>query len=254
MIKFFRRIRQTLLSENRIGKYMVYAIGEILLVVIGILIALQINNWNENRHLLRKEINMLKAFDLQFHSDLAVFEESLAFYRESEQSLDIILDHLENDLPYNDSLNAHFFVSTRIYVGSDMANNVFESLKSAGVDLISNEHIRSKIVYLYEEDDVWIQDFETKYVDFITHASEELFSSRFMDFWQGDYMDPTYRDGIMVPLDFERLKGDRDYLYFLRTQKNHMGWLIKRPIHDTRVKILALQEDIRKEIDNLENR
>jgi hypothetical protein len=49
MIKFFRKIRQTLLSENKTGKYFKYAFGEIILVVIGILIALQINNWNDNR-------------------------------------------------------------------------------------------------------------------------------------------------------------------------------------------------------------
>ena len=48
MIKFFRKIRQNLLSEGKSRKYFKYAIGEIVLVVIGILIALQINNWNEN--------------------------------------------------------------------------------------------------------------------------------------------------------------------------------------------------------------
>ena len=48
MIEFFRKIRQKLLSENKFSKYLIYAIGEIILVVIGILIALQINNWNEN--------------------------------------------------------------------------------------------------------------------------------------------------------------------------------------------------------------
>ncbi|MBT8293982.1 MAG: hypothetical protein KJN70_11965 [Eudoraea sp.] len=49
MIKFFRKIRQRLLTENKFSKYIMYAIGEIALVVIGILIALQVNNWNENR-------------------------------------------------------------------------------------------------------------------------------------------------------------------------------------------------------------
>ena len=49
MIKFFRKIRQNLLMENKTGKYFKYAIGEIILVVIGILIALQINTWNKER-------------------------------------------------------------------------------------------------------------------------------------------------------------------------------------------------------------
>ena len=49
MLRFFRQIRQRLLTDNKFSKYLLYAIGEILLVVIGILIALQINNWNEQR-------------------------------------------------------------------------------------------------------------------------------------------------------------------------------------------------------------
>ncbi|WP_273567361.1 DUF6090 family protein [Maribacter halichondriae] len=49
MIKFFRKIRQRLLTENKFSKYLLYAIGEIVLVMIGILLALQVNNWNENR-------------------------------------------------------------------------------------------------------------------------------------------------------------------------------------------------------------
>ncbi|MGB5203859.1 MAG: DUF6090 family protein, partial [Eudoraea sp.] len=61
MIKFFRRIRQSLLTENKIGQYLKYAIGEILLVVIGILIALQINNWNEVKKTEVKIKNSLVA-------------------------------------------------------------------------------------------------------------------------------------------------------------------------------------------------
>ncbi len=49
MISFFRKIRQKLLNANTVSRYLAYALGEILLVVIGILIALQVNNWNEDR-------------------------------------------------------------------------------------------------------------------------------------------------------------------------------------------------------------
>ncbi len=62
MIQFFRKFRQELLSENKVGKYLLYAFGEIILVVIGILIALQINNWNESRKASIQEVNFLSDF------------------------------------------------------------------------------------------------------------------------------------------------------------------------------------------------
>ena len=59
MIKFFRKIRQKLLTENKFSKYLIYAIGEIVLVVVGILIALQINNQNESRKEKELEIELI---------------------------------------------------------------------------------------------------------------------------------------------------------------------------------------------------
>ena len=70
MIKFFRHIRQRLLSENKFSKYLLYAIGEILLVVIGILIALQVNNWNEERKERRVELKFFRNLKNDLHADL----------------------------------------------------------------------------------------------------------------------------------------------------------------------------------------
>ena len=73
MIKFFRKIRHQLLSESKFSKYILYAIGEIILVVIGILIALQINNWNENR----KEKAQSVFYHEQLINDLQIVISSL---------------------------------------------------------------------------------------------------------------------------------------------------------------------------------
>jgi len=70
MIKFFRHIRQRLVIENRFSKYLLYAIGEIILVVIGILIALQINNWNENRKINNQETVYLQDLKNDFTFDI----------------------------------------------------------------------------------------------------------------------------------------------------------------------------------------
>src|SRR6056297_1266377 len=69
MLKFFRKIRQNLLMENKTSKYFKYAIGEILLVVIGILLALQINNWNENRRNSNKETAILANIHKEFNQN-----------------------------------------------------------------------------------------------------------------------------------------------------------------------------------------
>ncbi|MBC2846693.1 DUF6090 family protein [Winogradskyella flava] len=83
MIKFFRKIRQNLLSEGKTGKYIKYAIGEIILVVIGILIALQINNWNENH----KNKSILSNYTESLIQDL----------KQDTTTLNIVTKHIVND-------------------------------------------------------------------------------------------------------------------------------------------------------------
>ncbi|NER15062.1 hypothetical protein GWK08_16530 [Leptobacterium flavescens] len=68
MATFFRKIRSKLLSENKITKYLIYAVGEIFLVVIGILIAIQVNNWNENR----KEVAQQQAYEKRLIGELRI--------------------------------------------------------------------------------------------------------------------------------------------------------------------------------------
>ena len=77
MIKFFRRIRYDLMEKNKTGKYLKYAIGEIILVVIGILIALSINNWNEERKDIAKENGTLYKFLQDLKSDSTYYQVNL---------------------------------------------------------------------------------------------------------------------------------------------------------------------------------
>ena len=86
MIKFFRRIRQRLLTENKFSKYLLYAIGEIVLVVIGILIALSINNWNEGRKDKTESIKILKKLQAEFETNNTELEASIYYHEQQHEA------------------------------------------------------------------------------------------------------------------------------------------------------------------------
>ena len=109
MIKFFRKIRQNLLSEGKTGKYLKYALGEIILVVIGILIALQINNWNELRKDEIKEQVILKQLQEDYRVNLLQLEQkidirekmitsALRLLRAFDNPVEIVRDSVIKDL------------------------------------------------------------------------------------------------------------------------------------------------------------
>ena len=112
MITFFRKIRQKLLSENTFSKYLIYAIGEIFLVVIGILIALQINNWNENRIKTNKEIVILKEVQRDLRRDLEnQFIPCIEYYTSASESYDFLQSRFyeSSETVFSDSIRQAFF-------------------------------------------------------------------------------------------------------------------------------------------------
>lgn len=149
MIKFFRNIRQSLLNEDKTRRYLKYAIGEIILVVIGILVALQINNWNEQRKRIQLEkvlLGQLKEEMLVVYGDIYGDYEILL---QGNKSHFHILDFLNDSIPYNDSLTFDFhFIKMDEYIYPKEA--VYERIKQEGLDIIRNDTIRSIIQDLYE--------------------------------------------------------------------------------------------------------
>ena len=92
MIRLLRKIRQKLLSDKSYGVYVLYASGEVALVVIGILLALQIDNWNEERKLKEEEINILQDFVESINEDLADFTWPLAINPTVSTSINVIVE------------------------------------------------------------------------------------------------------------------------------------------------------------------
>jgi len=103
------------METGKIGKYFKYAIGEIVLVVIGILIALQINNWNENRKQGLREASVLDELKQGLESNRNILEKRKLQFKEFQTKSKKLIDHLEAKRTYHDSLDSYFYVPTGNY-------------------------------------------------------------------------------------------------------------------------------------------
>ena len=182
MIKFFRKIRQNLLMENKFSKYLIYAIGEIILVVIGILIALSINTWNENKKNKIKEIKSLTELRKDLVQNLNDINGNISNLQICKNSNNTILNHFENKIAYNDSLNYHFSMLYP-FISFTANQTTYETLKQNGIVLISNDSLRSSISDLYSNRFKAYQTFENTYlVNHYLDYIKPMFISEFVSY------------------------------------------------------------------------
>ena len=120
MLTFLRKVRRSLIESGSTQKYILYAIGEIALVVIGILIALQINNWNEWKKDRILEGEILNDLAENLFRNEKQLQNSLMIIASYDNSAEIILNALKARQTYSDTLNNHFFHSR--YNGSIFVN------------------------------------------------------------------------------------------------------------------------------------
>jgi len=152
MIPFFRKTRKKMADDNKPMKYMRYAIGEIVLVVVGILIALSINNWNIERKTRRMELSTLNELKQALIQDTIVLSSYIKELNKKSVDIGNLLSHIEDKKPYNQSLDT-VFNSAYIHIGYKAFNlSAFDLLKERGIDIISNDKLRQQISKHYTID------------------------------------------------------------------------------------------------------
>ncbi len=225
MIKIFRKIRQRLLTENKITRYLIYVLGEVLLVVIGILIALQINNWNEWRKDRIKEKEILIELAVTITNNIERIDKHNQDATRNNDSRDIIISLFIEKPPFSDSLKRHFFVSSLGYEISTLNYGGYEMLKNEGFNILKSAMIRKEIVNLFE-------------ISFMNLSKEEM--EKRSEVYVADvarYLIKNFTDRGK-PNDYFALLNDQSYVENLKAMKMHESWLME-------VRIETLEESKR---------
>ncbi len=204
---------------------------------------------------------MLTDFKGILEEDLIELNEVIKRGEQSVSSMEIILTHLETDLPYSDSLKFHFGGTTETWIAR-INRSVFESLKSEGLALISNKELRQEIVNLYDRLLIEQKELSERYRDIVDEGSATILISRFDEFWksnhelwfeENDFADVNFTTdsliGEMTPVNYEKLKDDQEYLYFLKSLKNRRFWHVEIEHRSVKKAVVSLLRNIEIELE-----
>jgi exonuclease VII small subunit len=232
-------------SVGRAGKYFKYAIGEILLVVIGIMIALQINNWNEGKKAKEKEREALIEIVSDLEYSLIDLDDVINTHNynltKNINSLKTLIKVLQTNQKYHDSLGTHFY-STNVYDEPYFKTSGYNSLSSIGMDLVEDSKIRSSIGQFYS---ATVIDTEGAFSEL-----KQDFHEYMLDFIRKDFTFSTLKNGqkVLHPNNYESLKVNKEYIQSLRTFLN-----VSEYYHDNLNNITDEAIQLKKDIEDYLN-
>lgn len=172
MIKFFRHFRQGYISEGKTKKYVLYAIGEIILVVIGILIALSLNNWKDATVQHKEELQTLRQIREEFSANLAQLDEKISMRAAMVNAGTMLLTyHDDPSIIIPDSVVVYLARTTVAPTFDPITNDL---ISGGRLYLIRNLELRSKLskwpsdlVQVTEEETAWIFILRNNYIPFL---------------------------------------------------------------------------------------
>lgn len=244
MINIFRKTRQLLLKENNFTKYLLYALGEIILVVIGILIALSINNWNNNRKNRLVEDSILLEISNGLLHDLKDIKNNINGHKSGLKAYKYWSKVISDKQVDTDSVGYYYRYLTRDFL-LILNTSGYESLKSKGLEIIENDSIRVEIITLYEKDYSILRKLEEEY-------SEMQFQNNYFEGFNNIvspnlmFNDEGEIESILVPLSLPENEKKILFSYISKIKKNRE--FILNFYSQTEQKIKTLQMKINMKI------
>ncbi len=232
MINFFRKIRQRLLTENKFSKYLIYTIGEIVLVVIGILIALQINNWNEEQKLIRDERIILISLKTDFISNNEKITNVLQAQSEQKSTIVAYLKYINSDRKIiGDSLALKLWWTTayRPFYSTDGTLNSL--LNSSRIDLVKNNTLKEKLTSYTSDYNIY-KDHEEEYENFVKLLRQ--FAADHFSF--SPYVDELKNQPITIPTNEENWLGNLRHQNDVAGMALQLQWYTLPALEDLKTK------------------
>lgn len=149
MISLLRKIRKSFINSGSAQRYTFYALGEIVLVVVGILIALQINNWNDYRKARIKEKKVLTETLRTLKTNQNFLIDEIEDLERFNHSVDTLVEIIENRRPYSPKLNIHFHYA-RNNTLLVLEKSGYEQLKNIGMEILISDTLKNSIVNVFE--------------------------------------------------------------------------------------------------------
>ena len=249
MIKFFRRIRQNLIMENKTGKYLKYAIGEIVLVMIGILLALQVNNWNEQRKAKIKSYGYLQRLSEDIEIILEDVDNSIKGTGKNLNNSIIVKNALETKV-LSDSNQKYFDQYLNEYHQYYMTlsnSHTYNEMISAGeLNLIENRWIRDVFSNLFEYRD-FIMEVNRSY-----HDSEILKTDEFQKHVRYEIKYPGTDSSLVIPsYHFESMTTDASLINKISRQSLAWNGILKM-FKGYNSLVLQIKDSINTELKKIE--
>jgi|GEM_PF-1830886 len=180
MLYLLRQIRRKLLSQdNKVISYLLYAIGEIVLVVIGILIAVQIDDWNENRKKAKLEQKILNEIKVDLQNDLHEIRDEMVGYNLIQKADSALEAFYFTEAPFTDTLGSFVYLIER-NPHFNPINGGYQLLKSHGIDLISNDSLRLLINRYYEQSIPYYEKYGSERLQVVL---QEFISFNYQNFY-----------------------------------------------------------------------
>ncbi len=262
MIKLFRNIRQNLLAEGKTSRYLKYAIGEIILVVIGILIALSINNWNETRKERFQEVLNLKNIQKDILLDTVDIGFNLKYHKLVQSTQKQLLNNMQSeDSKPKEALKYEYALGTPLIL--ILHESSFNNLKDNNINIISNQELKKQISNHYDNiasimlrvendlDDYKTYTFLKPY--FLKYFSSENKKSKFeaADFNPKDYYSYDMNLNALILTDSLGLKKDSAFKIELAESIKFLGFKIDM-YSNFLDEIHKLNDSITKELKKIE--